>query len=354
MAETGNAEPQTPISEGPSSPTTPTQKSSNASAKSITGDPIEQQDFANPTLSIIRNFSRSTSASSVATKEETPPPLPPRPALGLLSRPSTSHSTAAGRPQLLSKATTQLSVARTQAFATDAKDESPTSSGPKTRDVLGASLGAHNLSDADDGASIRSYAPTIEAAGYQESLLGEVMGQAEKSEQEKSLLRTLGHKFVDAEAQSMFPPDPYFEEAFRREFDEVDEMALDGSNEGQTHGMYLEVALADVVNRSRYAPVARKTEAFPHPLECRQAHLQPTWRRPAHHELHWCRTDHHILLPVHQRYIERIHSRRRTLCRHVQGPAESGSHHAFTRERLPAPVTARGTLHADPIHSHAS
>ncbi|RYO56009.1 Vacuolar fusion protein [Alternaria tenuissima] len=231
MAETGNAEPQTPISEGPSSPTTPTQKSSNGSAKSMTGEPIEQQDFANPTLSIIRSFSRSTSTGSLASKEEAPPPLPPRPGLGLLSRPSTSHSTAPGRPQLLSKATTQLSVARTQAFATDAKDESPTSSGPKPRDVLGANLGAHNLSDADDSASIRSYAPTIEAAGYQESILGEVMGQVEKSEQEKSLLRTLGHKFVDAEAQSMFPPDPYFEAAFHREFDDVDDMAMDGSNE---------------------------------------------------------------------------------------------------------------------------
>ncbi|CAN9155435.1 unnamed protein product [Alternaria alternata] len=239
MAETGNAEPQTPISEGPSSPTTPTQKSSNGSAKSMTGEPIEQQDFANPTLSIIRSFSRSTSTGSLASKEEAPPPLPPRPGLGLLSRPglgllsrpSTSHSTAPGRPQLLSKATTQLSVARTQAFATDAKDELPTSSGPKPRDVLGANLGSHNLSDADDSASIRSYAPTIEAAGYQESILGEVMGQVEKSEQEKSLLRTLGHKFVDAEAQSMFPPDPYFEAAFHREFDDVDDMAMDGSNE---------------------------------------------------------------------------------------------------------------------------
>ncbi|CAN9092524.1 unnamed protein product [Alternaria alternata] len=231
MAETGNAEPQTPISEGPSSPTTPTQKSSNGSAKSMTGEPIEQQDFANPTLSIIRSFSRSTSTGSLASKEEAPPPLPPRPGLGLLSRPSTSHSTAPGRPQLLSKATTQLSVARTQAFAIDAKDESPTSSGPKPRDVLGANLGAHNLSDADDSASIRSYAPTIDAAGYQESILGEVMGQVEKSEQEKSLLRTLGHKFVDAEAQSMFPPDPYFEAAFHREFDDVDDMAMDGSNE---------------------------------------------------------------------------------------------------------------------------
>jgi len=233
MAETGNAEPQTPISEGPSSPTTPTQKSSNsnASVTSTREEPIDQQDFANPTLSIIRSFSHSTSVSSLVSKEETPPPLPPRPALGLLSRPSTSHSTAPGRPQLLSKATTQLSVARTQAFATEAKDESPTSSGPKSRDVLGANLASHNLSDADDSASIRSYAPTIEAAGYQESILGEVMGQAEKSEQEKSLLRTLGHRFVDAEAQSMFPPDPYFERAFHCEFDEVDDMAVDGSNE---------------------------------------------------------------------------------------------------------------------------
>ncbi|KAL1800188.1 hypothetical protein ACET3X_000530 [Alternaria dauci] len=234
MAETGNAEPQTPISEGPSSPTTPTQKSSNGSTKSATGEAVEQHDFANPTLSIIRRYSRSTSAGSLASTDEgPPPPLPPRPGLGLglLSRPSTSHSTAAGRPQLLSKATTQLSIARTQAFATDAKDESPTSSGPKSRDVLGANLASHNLSDADDSASIRSYAPTVEAAGYQESLLGEVMGPAEKSEQEKTLLRTLGHKFVDGEAQSMFPPDPYFEAAFRREFDDVEDMAMDGSNE---------------------------------------------------------------------------------------------------------------------------
>ncbi|KAG9192378.1 hypothetical protein G6011_11112 [Alternaria panax] len=234
MAETGNAEPQTPISEGPGSPTTPTQKSSNsnASVRSTRGESVEQHDFANPTLSIIRSFSRSTSTGSLASKEEIPPPLPPRPALGLLSRPSTSHSTASGRPQLLSKATTQLSVATTQAFATDAKDEPPTSSsGPKPRDVLGANLASLTISDADDSASIRSYAPTIDAAGYQESLLGEVMGQAEKTEQEKSLLRTLGHRFVDAEAQSMFPPDPAFDAAFHREFDNVDDMAMDGSNQ---------------------------------------------------------------------------------------------------------------------------
>jgi hypothetical protein len=130
-------------------------------------------------------------------------------------------------------------------------------------------LGANRQrDDADDSSSIRSYAPTIGAGGYTESILGEVMGPEEKSEQEKSLLKSLGHKFVDAEAQSMFPPDPYFEAAFKLEFEEIDEMAEDGSNEGPSHAVYLGLAPADVVNRSCYAALARQTEAFPHPLEC--------------------------------------------------------------------------------------
>ncbi|KAF1839618.1 DUF254-domain-containing protein [Decorospora gaudefroyi] len=231
MDETGHAEPPTPASGGHSSPTTPTQKSSNASFRSKKGDQTEQHDFANPTLSIIRSFSRSASESSLGSREGNPPPLPPRPQLGLLSRPGTSHSTAPARPQLVSKATTQLSVANTQAFATDSKGDSPTSTVSKSRNFLGVNLASRNVSDVDDSASVRSYAPTIEAGGYQESILGEIMGQEEKSEQEKSLLQTLGHRFVDAEAQSMFLPDPYFEAAFRREFDEVDQMAADGSNE---------------------------------------------------------------------------------------------------------------------------
>ena len=53
------------------------------------------------------------------------------------------------------------------------------------------------------------------------------MGPAERSEQEKSLLRALGQQFVDAEPQSLFPPDPEFEATFRREFDEVDDFSGD-------------------------------------------------------------------------------------------------------------------------------
>ncbi|KAA8613448.1 vacuolar fusion protein mon1 [Pyrenophora tritici-repentis] len=256
MDETGNAEAQSPAFEAGSSPPTPTQQSSNASAKSKKGEAIEQTDFANPTLGIIRRFSRQPSMSSLVSREDTPPPLPPRPALNLLSRPSTSHSTAPARPRLLSKATTQLSVANTQAFATDTKDVSPTSTVARPHNFVGANVVSRNINDVDDTASVASFAPT-EAAGYQESILGEVIGQAEKSEQEKSLLRTLGHKFGDAEAQSLFPPDPYFEAAFRREFDEIDEMAMDGSNEGQTRIMYVEEALADVVYRNGDAPMAR-------------------------------------------------------------------------------------------------
>lgn len=60
------------------------------------------------------------------------------------------------------------------------------------------------------------------------------MGATEKSKQEEALLRSLGHRFEDSEAQSMFPPDPEFESSFDREFDNVDDMAADGSNEGQS------------------------------------------------------------------------------------------------------------------------
>jgi hypothetical protein len=133
-------------------------------------------------------------------------------------------------------------------------------------------------SDGDDSASIRSYAPTTEAGGDAESILGEVMGSLEKTEQEKLLLQTLGHRFEDTEAQSMFPPDPEFDAAFDHEFDEIDDMASDGSNEGQTRTMYLLVAVADVVHRGCHAALACKAQAFPHPFECRQAYIQSAWR----------------------------------------------------------------------------
>jgi hypothetical protein len=74
---------------------------------------------------------------------------------------------------------------------------------------------------------VRSSAPTVDAGADVESMLGEVAGLPEKS-----LLRSLGHSFEDRENVSMFTPDPEFEDAFAHEFDEIEDMLPDGSNQG--------------------------------------------------------------------------------------------------------------------------
>ena len=198
---------------------------------------------------------RSSSVAS-PSREGTPPPLPPRPQLGLLAaRPSTSHSPAApSRPQLVSKPTTHVALTTTQAIAGQTSDDSPSPASSKPRN-LPLNLSSHNTSDAEDSASVRSCAPT--ALGDGESILGEVLAPNERSEQQKTLLRSLGHRFVDTEALSLFPPDPHFEAAFETEFDSVDAMQPDGSNQGQTHPSYTIAPCADAANRTCHELVAR-------------------------------------------------------------------------------------------------
>jgi hypothetical protein len=166
-----------------------------------------------------------------------------------------------------------------QAFGVEARDDSASSdAATKQRSSIGVNLPSHSASDADDGASVRSYMPAGDSTVEVESILGEVMGRDEKTETEKTLLRSLGHKFVESEAQSMFPPDAEFDAAFDREFDDIESMSADGSNEGLAYTMHLDIACADVVNRGCYAPMACQTEAFPHPVQCWQTHIQQTWR----------------------------------------------------------------------------
>lgn len=191
-------------------------------------DHIVQQDFA------VRNVSRKPSTSglshtSAASREGTPPPLPPRPNLGLLeSRPSTSHSARPNRPSLVSKPTTQLSFADSANHQNLSRPPSPLRA-PKPRSYFGLNLGSSkNTSDAEDSASIRSVLPAIDVALEAESMLAEGMG-----DHEKPLLSSLGHHGQDAE--SMLAPDPAFEQAFETEFDEVGDVAQDGSDEGQRH-----------------------------------------------------------------------------------------------------------------------
>lgn len=278
MSESGKAEPrsQPSPSDAPPDPATPAINDAPNRA-----DRVEQHDFANPTLGIIGNVSRraSDSGATSPSREGTPPPLPPRPQLGVptfSSRPASSHSIARqpSRPQLVSKATTQLSVTNTQAYGSDLRDDSISPASSKPRHVL-ANLSSNATSEADDSASIRSYAPTIAEAGG-ESILGEIVDAAEKSRQEETLLRSLGHRFDDGERQSMFPPDPDFESSFDCEFEDVDDMAVDGSNEGQTYVHRRPLGCADRCNRASHAAMASKAEALSGSLERGKAHLQPT------------------------------------------------------------------------------
>ena len=263
MSEPPSAELPVAGTAAKSAPTTPTTKKS---------DNVEQQEFVNPTINFIQSLSRKTSTSALSTisREGTPPPLPPRPRNISYSRPPTSHSTAPSRPQLVSKATTQLTYADSHGHQNDSREGSPVPR-PKTRSYFGLNIGtSHYTSDVDDSASVRSVAPTLEGGLEAESMLGEVRGVPEKS-----LLRSLGHSFVDRESESMFPPDADFEAAFNAEFEDVEEMQADGSNEGQRFCLYLGVACADSMNRGCYAPMARQTKTLPHPFQRGETYIQP-------------------------------------------------------------------------------
>ena len=199
------------------------------------------------------------------------------------------------RPHLVSKATTQLSFADSSNHQNESRAPSP-SRASKARAYFGLNLGSSkNTSDADDSASIRSVIPPSEVGLDVESILGEGMG-----DHEKPLLVSMGHHAEDAE--SMFAPDPDFEQSFATEFDDIEEMAQDGSNEGQRRAsLNIDVcASADSIGSIHHESVARQTKTLLDIVECREAHIQSPRRRPADHKLYWSRPDHHLLLPVYQ------------------------------------------------------
>ncbi|KAF2501421.1 DUF254-domain-containing protein [Lophium mytilinum] len=195
------------------------------------GDSIGKKDFA--TENSIGNENGASTATSVEeqpSREGTPPPLPPRPKnLQLLDgRPQTSGSLKVSRPSLQSKATTQLSFADTQSYSDESRDTISTDAG-KLKSFT--HLGKDRIgSDADDSISIKSFAPTIDIGGDAESLLGEVLG-----DQEKDVIKVLGKQFDGMSGLSisdvLFSEDAQFSQAFEHEFDEIEDMAADGSNE---------------------------------------------------------------------------------------------------------------------------
>lgn len=167
------------------------------------------------------------------SREGTPPPLPPRPRnLSLLSdgaiTPTKLSPGAAARPTLQSKATTALTLPDVQTHSDGRKG---THSTPGSRRISFSNLRAgisRSGSEADDSGSVRSYGgPMLEAGEDMESVLEDIVTNQE---------RTVWTQLLSPRQQQehiLFPIDEEFERAFDREFDELEDVEADGSNEGK-------------------------------------------------------------------------------------------------------------------------
>ncbi len=188
--------------------------------------------------------SSRTALSSPATEEERRPPLPARPTnLSLLQAGKQSALNSlhvpreSPRPQLQSTATTAISRTdiHTQSYQ-DGSRETTASDAQITppSKYLGGFSSIRRFkgfgSSEGDSASIKSYAPTSEAGGDVESLLGEVLGSSQESPAWKMFSAHIG-------AQDPFDSISYDDDGisadFYREFDAIGEADPDGENEGR-------------------------------------------------------------------------------------------------------------------------
>ncbi len=229
---------------------------------------VDQQDerLTSATPSTPRSVSQTT-----ITDEGPCPPLPPRPVKldlprevpttpsGSLLRPKSSS-----RPSLQATVTTGLSLTdvHTQSFPGGTRETSESTSSRKSPKDFGSIKRFKNRhgSEADESASVRSYAPTLEAGGDVESLLGEVLGASSASP-------AWGLLSSQAERLNPFDSISYEDDEltadFNREFDELGEINPEGDNEG--NGV-LDSGMLGADKAPRWSPGALevKAEAFPH------------------------------------------------------------------------------------------
>lgn len=176
------------------------------------------------------------------SQELTPPPLPPRPNLSLLNERSPTAGPGSlrlakrgSRPHLQSQATTALSLAgvRTHSRAEVASIASSPASRAASRKPsfthLDRFVGGANTSssDNDDTASLRSYAPTLDARLDSESILGDV-ATGEASPAWRALSAQIER---DDPFKVLDPDDALFSLQIQHEFDEIDAIDADGANE---------------------------------------------------------------------------------------------------------------------------
>ncbi|KAK5126268.1 Vacuolar fusion protein mon1 [Meristemomyces frigidus] len=171
------------------------------------------------------------------SRELTPPPLPPRPSLLVPnSQPPTSGSLRlskrTSRPQLLSQPTTALSLAdvHTQGRGENASASSSPASRAVSRKQSTSHFGrffGNSDSGGDDSASLKSYAPTLDARLDGESVLGDV-----PAEETTPAWRALSAQIERDNPFETVPADKdLFTLQIQSEFDEIGSVDAEGSNE---------------------------------------------------------------------------------------------------------------------------
>ncbi len=187
-----------------------------------------------------------TAAKSPITGEERRPPLPPRATnINLLQEGKYSPGNSlhipkrSARPHLQSVATTALSRTDidTQSYQ-DGSRETTASSQQTTPPSKSIGFGSirkfrgFGSSEGGDSTSVKSYAPTLEAGGDVESLLGEVLGGSQESPAWRMLT---GH----TEASYPFDSTSYEGDEttadFYREFDEIQGVDSESDNQGEAY-----------------------------------------------------------------------------------------------------------------------
>ena len=186
--------------------------------------------------------STSRSVSQSTTTDDGPrPPLPPRPVnLDLLGeRPKTPAGSlqrpkSSARPNLQATATTGLSLTdiHTQSYPDGSRETSESKSSQRSPKDFGSIRRFKNRygNEGDESASVRSYAPTLEAGGDVESLLGEVLG-ASSASPAWGLLSTQGERLDPFDLVSY--GDDELTADFNREFDELGGLDPEDNNEGK-------------------------------------------------------------------------------------------------------------------------
>ena len=171
------------------------------------------------------------------------PPLPPRPkTIELLGSTQTSPANTLrvpkkpSRPHLQSTATTAVSLTdiHTQSYSDGSREtyaqsnvSSPSRKSSRFASPAGYPRKSHNGSEADDSASVRSFAPGTSLSSDVEGLLGEAM-----STEQSGAMWNLGREKTDGFDQDIVPYDNEEPTAdFSREFDEIGELHEDSDNQ---------------------------------------------------------------------------------------------------------------------------